>query len=841
MSNYLPSFRSILPCLFSLILLFHFTPQSANAQEVTGLDGWSIFLDPGHSQTENMGLYNYSEPEKVLRIGLALREMLLTQTDIDTVYMSRTSDTQQVGLSQRTILANTLAPDFYYSIHSNAGSNTTNNTLMLHGGWRSNGQTVEKTPPGGKLMGDHMIDDLTASMRIPTIGNYADRTFYQGTPYNHANQFPYLAVNRTTDMASVLSEGGFHTNPTQQQRNLNAEWKRLEAQSAFWSILKYHEADKPVVGIATGYITDEESGTLLNEITVTIDDQSYTTDSYESLFNQFSNNPDALRNGFYYIEGLPNGTAEITVEGPGYYADTFEVDIINDNFTFKDITLISTVPPFVESTYPTEADTTLNPSEEIVIRFSRAMDRESVEGAFSASEDFEGTISWANDSQMRITTDSLDFETEYSISIDSTAFDKTEFAHAFDADGDGTSGGVFTLNFKTGPEDFMPPALVNHYPSSIKKSEVLPIVTAEFDELLDEATIDEASITLTQSSYQVPGTVKHYEVNEKSVLQFFPSENLTPNKNYTFTISGDLADVNGNAIGSNITRSFPTGDKDIDDVVSIDNFNSGVDNWWQPSQSGSTAAYIAEETGRSADSDIVNILTNSSSSLRVDYGWDASSSGHLIREYTPRTSPTFNDTHTLQAYVFGDGNGNKMRFVVRDGNNELEASDWTTVDWTGWKLVSWNLSEDNVTGWANGDGTLNGSMHIDSFQLTYTPGQPSTGFINFDDLRAVTFGEATSIDDEIFSDVPNSISLEQNYPNPFNPSTNIKFGLPERSDVNLEVYDMLGRKVATILSGPKSAGFHTISFDASQLSSGVYLYRLAIGSEIISRKMLLMK
>lgn len=77
--------------LFAFILFL----SPLQAQEVTGLDGFSLFLDPGHSQTENQGLYNYSEAQKVLRVGLALREMLLTQTDIDTVYISRTNDSQQ--------------------------------------------------------------------------------------------------------------------------------------------------------------------------------------------------------------------------------------------------------------------------------------------------------------------------------------------------------------------------------------------------------------------------------------------------------------------------------------------------------------------------------------------------------------------------------------------------------------------------------------------------------------------------------------------------------------------------------------------------------------------------
>ena len=185
--------------LFMITLTFVITlkPSNSFAQEVTGLSGWSLFLDPGHSRTENQGLYNYSEAEKVLRIGLALREMLLTTTDIDTVYLSRDNDQISVSLSQRTDRANALAADFFHSIHSVAGPASANSTLMLHGGWRSGGVTVEKNPKGGKEMGDLMINNLSAAMRVGTRGNYADRNFYQGSSVaNHSRQYPYLHVNR---------------------------------------------------------------------------------------------------------------------------------------------------------------------------------------------------------------------------------------------------------------------------------------------------------------------------------------------------------------------------------------------------------------------------------------------------------------------------------------------------------------------------------------------------------------------------------------------------------------------------------------------------------------------
>jgi len=89
--------------------------------------------------------------------------------------------------------------------------------------------------------------------------------------------------------------------------------------------------------------------------------------------------------------------------------------------------------------------------------------------------------------------------------------------------------------------------------------------------------------------------------------------------------------------------------------------------------------------------------------------------------------------------------------------------------------------------------------------------------------------------------LPKTFSLGQNYPNPFNPTTKIRFGLPSASNVELTIYNLLGQKVKTLVSGQLPAGFHDIEVDASQWSSGVYLYKLEAGAFVSSRKMLLIK
>ena len=88
---------------------------------------------------------------------------------------------------------------------------------------------------------------------------------------------------------------------------------------------------------------------------------------------------------------------------------------------------------------------------------------------------------------------------------------------------------------------------------------------------------------------------------------------------------------------------------------------------------------------------------------------------------------------------------------------------------------------------------------------------------------------------------PHRYTLSQNYPNPFNPATNIQFGLPKASHVKIEVFNILGQKVATLLDERKSAGYHAVEFDGSNLSSGVYFYKIQADAFSRVRKMLLIK
>ena len=89
--------------------------------------------------------------------------------------------------------------------------------------------------------------------------------------------------------------------------------------------------------------------------------------------------------------------------------------------------------------------------------------------------------------------------------------------------------------------------------------------------------------------------------------------------------------------------------------------------------------------------------------------------------------------------------------------------------------------------------------------------------------------------------VANVYELRQNYPNPFNPTTQITFSIPKVDNVVLKVYNTLGQEAATLANGVMASGQHTVAFDARNLASGVYFYRLTAGSYVSTMKMMLLK
>ncbi|MGM0586899.1 MAG: YCF48-related protein [Bacteroidota bacterium] len=156
-------------------------------------------------------------------------------------------------------------------------------------------------------------------------------------------------------------------------------------------------------------------------------------------------------------------------------------------------------------------------------------------------------------------------------------------------------------------------------------------------------------------------------------------------------------------------------------------------------------------------------------------------------------------------------------------------------------------SQGNVSSWSwdFGDGSTSSDQHPThtyasagtyTVTLTVSDGNSSDA-MTYTDHITVEQGTALTTDQEL----PTRVELKPNYPNPFNPATMITYGVPQTSDVSLMIYDILGRRLQTLVNQRQAAGWYSVRFNAEHLPSGVYIYRLKAGNTVHTLKMVLVK
>ncbi len=216
---------------------------------------------------------------------------------------------------------------------------------------------------------------------------------------------------------------------------------------------------------------------------------------------------------------------------------------------------------------------------------------------------------------------------------------------------------------------------------------------------------------------------------------------------------------------------------------------------------GSDSLMILKNNGNGSFSDVEFFVVNEVRSSEVFTVFDYNNDGDLdIIVATP--------SHDL-VYLSNEGNGNFVSFLLCH-LSELGGEPLT--------ILTKNLDSDS---------------RPDVAVLTITD----------DIVVMLNLDYVVSVSEDISNlSIPDKLSLEQNYPNPFNPSTTIKFELPVSSQVDLRIYNLLGQEVTVVINNEEfSSGIYKYNFNASQLTSGVYFYRLKAGSFVETRKMILLK
>lgn len=829
------------------------TIPSTQAAESTGWGDFKLFLDPGHSARENQGLWGYSEAQKVFSIAQYTKGYLLKYTDMpsDNIKLCRENEVDIVDLEERSDMANAWGADFFYAIHSDASAET-NTTVTLFGGWRKNGVEIEKTPNGGKAFGEILNPNLTGVMRITTRGNWYDRCYYDRSPQTHTNQYPYLSVNRRTNMASLLSEGGYHTIASQQQLNINKDYKKLEAFAAFQSILKFRNMKNPVQTFLTGIITNSENNVPIDGVTVTVDGKTYTTDTWESTFSTLTSNPDLIHNGFYLFEDLEAGkTFDVTFTAQGFDSVTKSVTIksntegqSSDNVTWLDVEMTSNAPAKIATTSVEDASS-VSPVYPIVLTFSRKMDKASVEKAFSIDNSGEVTLSWTNDYTLSIDISELVPLKTYNITIDGSIAKNSQTQQLFDGNGDGVGGDNYTLTITMAEPDVTAPTVVSTDPAIDGTVEftLRPVVRIEYDEILnwnDDKNADCITV-VDKDNNTYAGTLTHSIINERSVLHYFFTEDLPLDKCFKVTVSAGLADMSGNTTDEFSFR-FLSEYRGLVSSTTLLELND-VTGFWAPEGSGSTKGLTQEANSFSAAS--IGVLPTNQKSAKLKYDFDPASKDNLwqIREY--HSSQNVNGTSkdgVLTFWLRGDGSNNTVSAALRvrtGGSNGGIKYNLKPIDYRGWHLVTWDLTNDSYQDFTGSD-VLGDAWRLDSFFLkhlktdasdTTTPYQEWKGEIYFDLLTFSKFDNSAvrtaSINDivgvEDIADASNDIVIIAN-----NGVLSIK-ATTEISSV--KVYNAAGLLVVSATPNSEST---TISTE--DLTNGLYIVKAIAGDEVKTGK-----
>lgn len=828
------------------------------------LSGIRIYINPGHgghdSDDRYMAATGFWESEGNLTKGLYLKTLLENMGA--TVGISRITNTTSDDLPLSTIstLANNFQADIFESIHSNGFNGELNYTLMLYRGWDPGvtGDNYDMTVTGALFplageMAPIMGNEIYRAHRTTNKHVRGDWSFYSWTD-SQGNRSG-LGVLRGLNMPGTLSEGSFHDYVPESWRLQNLDYRRQESWAIARSFVILYEQPDFTFRNLSGYVRNPLEYVPYFYINGTGDNKKPVNTITASLYQDetllVTCVGDNNNNGFYLFDSLTPGTYTLILEAEDFYPDTQEVIIGDAFYNHRDVNLISSKPPVILASTPSQNESSHPAWEPVTIYFSHEMDTASVRANLSLAPAEDLHVSW--NSELRILTlsaddDSLAFETQYTLTIGGNALGNRGLN--LDGNGDGTGGDDFTLTFTTSAEDITPP--------SISSDDMYPLISAEnietdvvinlvFNEILADENIDTNHLKLQNytDDYFEDIEIIHDVIADKSVITIAPKTELNPQTIYrTYVYQGGLKDLFGNYMydrtrAYRFTTSYAYTSKEV-----VDNFETNFSKWHEPKFSGSTVGLVTGAVEQTTDK-VLPIL-NSTQSVKLTYEFDETAETHLLREYQDPQSFTFDNSYQLQVYIYGMGNNISFRFAVDDditGSAGHEVSPWIKVDWYGWRLVSWDMANDGTGEWI-GDGSVDGTLRMDSFQFTWHEDADPAGVLYLDELRIVT-KSATSVENPL-SEIPQTVVLHGNYPNPFNPETAIAFSLPERQQVKLSIYSINGTLIRHYSAVSLSAGYHELMWNGrdqggKEVSSGEYIYRVETPNHVTAGKMLFLK
>lgn len=652
--------------LFSVLFCF-FLFSTVKAQ--VDFTGVKVMINPGHGghDSDDRGQPNgFWESEGNLTKGLWLRDLLEARGC--EVVMSRVLNRSEddLPLSQIAEIANANNVDLFISIHSNAGTQTSNFPLMLY-----NGHTGSPSTEGSDVIAGLLYDYLISieSTHWTNYGRqvFGDLSFYKDFDYG-------LGVLYPLTVTGFLSEGSFHDHNPEVWRLMNLDYRKQEAYHMLYAMEEYFQLGTEDLGNISGWVRDS----LLAK-------NNYTTAGSPDLFEPLNSGTvtileteevyaiDSMQNGFFMFDSLVPGTYHLCYEAPLYFADTVAVDVVAHKFTYANYWMRAdkTMPSRILSTTLDDV-AIVNCFDPTTITFSMNMDSTSTVDAFSIEPHIDGTFSW-DENYLYLTfqpNSPYDVNSTYTITVDQSA------EHLWGVD----LGKSYEFEFMTASRNKY--ELLSVYPSSTDEVGPQPGFVLTFDApVLSSSVIGNVYVQEVGSTdVLTTKSPNFYEEDGKGKYSFEINGELLFDSQYELFVLGMVKDETGIPLVNDTLLLFNVQEKPIDPII-LDGFDAS--NVWDVDYSVSLGLNDTEKVSYYSRN-----AYDGKGNLRVYYSFSETDACMAIETISPLE---VSSNQIIGMWMKGDRSGHTI--CIGDKNTRIYSEE-VTIDFLGWKYIYFDFKEE---------------------------------------------------------------------------------------------------------------------------------------------------
>ncbi len=655
--------------IISLVILAGiFAGNFAQTPDFTGI---KIAIDPGHGghESDDRGQPNgFWESEGNLTKGLWLRDLLEGRGA--EVFMTRTNnlgdDANDIGLSERAAVANANEVDLFISIHSNAGSQSSNYPMTIF-----NGTTESPSIPQAKEWAIVLWEQLITN--VSTYWTNTDPKWIGDLTLNPTWLYGYGVLYPLT-VPGIISEGSFHDYKPEQDRLLNLEYRKQEAWNMLYAMEEYFslsgtEPDGNISGIirdsllVKDYYSVEGSpdGYMVvngSEVKLVETGETYIVDN--------------VNTGFYYFDSLAPGMYHLVFSATDYFNDTVELEVAAHKFSYHNHWLRAdkTMPPRIISYGPSEGE--LTPCfDPVNLTFNMNMDSASFAEAFSITPEIDGKFNW----DKKYLNVSFQPDIPYDTSTMYTVFIDTIAEHQWGVRLD------TTLEFSFNTENRNRYYLESSFPAD-EQSEIDPFLQFRliFDNTIDNTSLIDAVSILSDGGEPISTRGASIQsIDGKGHYYFQPSEDLEYGKEYVLQLLGSIMDAEYIPLVDTVKIKFTTR-PELDELIVLDEFDDAKN--WSIDFTGSTgtdpASFVYKWT---------KTYRSGAASMLTRYTFLGDGAECLVKP----DNPILLNEGSLEAglWIWGEMSKN---LVILGFDTGLE-QEVGSVDFAGWRYCSAEVPE----------------------------------------------------------------------------------------------------------------------------------------------------